>query len=332
MAQQAWELSVREAKAGAIALRSAPLDPAFGAEEAHAPRFVYGAMLPFAILRRVWRDPAARSAHLRAKVGQLVVVAALTSLLAAIYLVGRHFDAPESGHVGVKEWLAFLSSLYALLCGVEWAVVALSKDYDDQLARTASLLIGVPAEDPERRPRIRVDFPWMWRKGKRRLRGVIVIATGMPLIAIALVLLGGQVLYPFLVFAWSAYWLAIFSSAKSSTAWVDVGTQREPWFLRMWGFLTANMFGFRWWLPRLYGRLWRRATVSIVAPCRFFEIAPRELLGLAAARALFGIPFVYLFMRPYMRVAAARINVGAYCGFRNAAQGSSSDTRGVNQT
>lgn len=301
---------MREATAGAVALRRAPLDPIDG-DGAHAPRFIYGATLPFAILRRVWREPAARSAHLRAKVAQLVAVAALTVLLAALFLVSRHFGAPEGGRVGLKEWAAFLSSLYALLCGVEWAVVAVSKDYDDQLARVASLLIGAPPEDPERRPRVRLDFPWMWRKGKRRLRGVIVVASGLPILAITLALPIGEVLYTLLAFAWTAYWVAVFASAKSSTAWFDEARAPEPWFLRAWSLLTTSAFGFRWWGPRLYGRVWRRFTKSMFAPCRTFEIAPRELLGLAATRALFGIPFVYLFMRPYMRVAAARINVGA---------------------
>jgi hypothetical protein len=71
--------------------------------------------------------------------------------------------------------------------------------------------------------------------------------------------------------------------------------------------LTERVPGFRWWLPRWYGRLWRKLSDAIFSPCKAVEDAPYALLGLSLCRILFGLPGVYLFIRPFIPVAAAQI-------------------------
>ena len=310
LAKEALERSLLEARAGASVLRAADLDPV--ADGHHASRFAYGATLPVAVLRRVWRDAPAKRSFLRIKLTQVAFMIVTSILFTWAFLVREHFGKSGSA-LTVEAWVAFLSSFYGLLCFVEWSIIALSKDHDDQLARKASLLAGVPPEDEEARARVRVDVPWMWRKAKRRVRGLVVIATGFPLMAITLIVPGMQLAYPVLVFAWTAYWVAAFTAAKSSAAWADEARwpAYEPFFLRGATLLTTHAAGFRWWAPRAYSALWRKTTRSMFAPCRLVELAPRELFGLAAARAVLGIPGVYLVMRPLFRVAAARVVIGA---------------------
>ncbi|HSN97249.1 MAG TPA: hypothetical protein VLS89_03090, partial [Candidatus Nanopelagicales bacterium] len=65
--------------------------------------------------------------------------------------------------------------------------------------------------------------------------------------------------------------------------------------------------GFRWWLPRLYGRLLRRMTSQVFSPAARFERSPWELAGVAVARVIGGLPGCYLFLRPLIPVAAQHV-------------------------
>jgi hypothetical protein len=67
------------------------------------------------------------------------------------------------------------------------------------------------------------------------------------------------------------------------------------------------MIGFQWWLPRAYGTMWRKHSEAVFSPCKAVEDAPYALLGLAIFRIICGVPGVYLFIRPFIPVAAAHI-------------------------
>lgn len=203
---------------------------------------------------------------------------------------------------------AFMYLLYACLCISEWLVIALSRDYHDQIGRRASLLSGAPPEDPEEKPRVRLNLRWLWSKAKRRARGLRVIVMGAPVLMVADVIPSAWGIASAVIGTlWTGYWLSVFVGAKSALAWHDEKTAGDPWFLRAWTDLEKKSRLWRWWLPRAYGRLWRRGSRAVFAPCARFEESPWELAGLGLVRVLGGLPVFYLFVRPFIPVAAAHI-------------------------
>ncbi len=275
---------------------------------AHLQRFIYGFGLPLRILRALFRDPAVKRTYLRVILAQLAIIF-LIGL--ATVLLGRSRDA-FSGDLrhDFARLLALTSAFYATLGAVEWMVVALSRQYHDQLSRKASLLSGAPPEDPEATPRIKLDVRWMGRKLKRKLRGLVVVSAGLPAVAIAsLVPFAGKFLYPLLALSWTLYWIGVFTASKSAYAWRSEGAPfaPEPWFLRAAERATKQTFIGRLGLPRLYVIVWRNLSSGMFPPARELEEHPYELLGVAAFRALLAIPGTYLFFRPILPVAAAHV-------------------------
>jgi hypothetical protein len=300
-----------EARALATTVRAPVLEAP--REASPGARFGYGAGLPIALLRALWADPALRRYYLRVKLVQLSAVIVGTIAFAFLFGIGESLEG-KHGAVEVKMSThgaaAIASSFYAVVAGLEWTVTALSRQYDDQISRAVALLTRTPPEDPDLKPEVHIDVPWMWRKAKRRLRGMRVFFSAAPLLALPLQIPRvGPWLNGALTFAWGLYWTMTFTASKSRTAWNEEGTAADPWFLRRASAFVERYAILRWWLPRLYVRLWRRLTQAVASPCACVERAPLQLLGLATSRGMIGVPGVYLFLRPLYPVAAARINL-----------------------
>lgn len=223
-----------------------------------------------------------------------------------------------------KLW-GTLVKVYTALVVIGWVIIALSRDYHDAIGRELSLRLDLPPEDPPVVPRVRVNFGWMATRMKRRLRGFMLFTLGVPPLwalscFVVLPLLGLDLiwnvfdtssvvsrLYGLLAAAWGAYWLVVFTTAKTVLAWAEEGTAPDPWFLRLWGALTARLPRPLASLPRGYGRAWRAMSRRVFSPAICFERAPYEFTGLAALRLLCSVPIFYPFVRPFVPVAAALI-------------------------
>lgn len=236
-------------------------------------------------------------------------------------------DVPPAAARGRGDRLlafwAKLGTLYGTLVAVGWCVIALSRDYHDAISREASLRLGLPPEDPPLVPRVRLNLPWVKTRLKRRLRGFLLFTLGVPplwALSFFVVLpldgidyfwdvfdMGSVIsrLYGLLAAAWGAYWLIVFTGAKTALAWADEHVAPEPWFLRLWGAFTRRMPAVIAWLPSGYGRAWTSMSRQIFAPAICFERAPYEFSGLAALRLLGSVPGLYPFVRPLVPVAAA---------------------------
>ncbi len=213
--------------------------------------------------------------------------------------------------------------LYGALVVVGWGVVALSRDYHDAIGREASLRLGLPPEDPPIAPRVRLNVDWLKTKAKRRLRGFLLFTMGVPplwALSFFVVLPLASIdhvwnvfdtstvvsrLYGLLAAAWGAYWLTVFTGAKTALAWADEASAGEPWFLRVWGTLTRRSPRAVAWLPRGYGQAWHSMSRRVFAPALCVERAPYEFGGLAALRLLGSVPGLYPFVRPLVPVASA---------------------------
>ncbi len=254
--------------------------------------------LPLHLARALLADAAARRRYLWVAFLQSSVILGLALA----------FTSPVR-----ERALQYWAALFASLQIAQWVVIALSRDYHDAISRDASLLSALEPEDEPLTPRIRLDVPWLRKKLSRRLRGLMVFLSGMPLIMmIATPFSDGGHLLAGLTSAWSAYWLVVFTAGKSARAWDDA-SPREPWFLRAWRFLTTRVPGFRWGLPRRYGLFWENRTRSVFPPAAAAEKLPWAFAGLAIIRALAMLPVVKCFLRPIIPVAAAHLLV-AYRG------------------
>lgn len=173
---------------------------------------------------------------------------------------------------------------------------------------------ALPDEGPSP-PRIRLNLPWIGKKLRRRMRGLKLFACGLPIVGLLGMIPGaGAVLTVLLPSTWALYWLCVFTLAKSDLAWRGAqaegqapteGAAPVPWFLRGWDRLTSRVPGFRWSLPRWYGRRWRHWSAPVFVPCAFAENASFEGLGLGLMRLVGGLPVLYPFVRPMIPVAAA---------------------------
>jgi hypothetical protein len=264
-----------------------------------------GFLRPAHILAAVWRDPTARRRHLRIGAAQLAVILVIVGMTLPSSLEGIR---AAGGRVRRSDSLLVFSSIaYANYAVVEWIVLALCREYNDALVRAAGLLTGGYTEIAVERPRVRIDFRYFWWRIKRQISGALLFGTGLPVLAALRIL-------PFLGFGlyraagvfWGAYWFALFTIGKTQLAYEGV-TPGEPWFLRAWQLLIDRVALFRWFLPRAYGRLWRRLTRKVAGPGQALEDAPFEVAGLVCARLLSSIPIVSVFAKPAIPVAAAQV-------------------------
>lgn len=201
----------------------------------------------------------------------------------------------------------FWAAVFATLQLIQWVVIALSRDYHDAISRDASLLTAVEPEDEPLTPRIRVDVPWMQKKLTRRVRGFWVFLVGLPaLVLLAAPLCFAANLLTVFISVWSAYWLVVFTAGKSGRAWED-SSEREPWPLRAWTWMTTRVPGLRWGLLQGYGRFWAASSRTVFSPALEMEKQPWAFGGLAVIRALAMLPLLKCFLRPLIPVAAAHL-------------------------
>jgi hypothetical protein len=299
------------AEARASAERAARFEPPpLGAR---LQRFGYGLSLPFALARATLKDPAARRRYLRVvgvQLGVTLGLGVLFTLLSTEISDGFPSENHPHWHTKFAAAAGLWSVLYATIAGVEWAVIALSRDYHAAVARDAALLSGLEPEDAEKMPRIRIDLKWMWKRLRDKVRGAFVFASVLPLFGlIAQIDLIGPYLSAALFTLWGVYWSGVFAAAKTAHGWRDEDRAPDPIFLRGWDRVTRVLPGAVRWAPKTYGHLVRRSTRSLFAPASRLEARPWELTGLSLARTLRHVPGLYLAMRPFYGVAAAHVIV-----------------------
>jgi hypothetical protein len=202
---------------------------------------------------------------------------------------------------------AWLLALFTLLSATEGVAVFFSRRWDDWLSFHASRLAAIrPEDDAPKTPKLALDLGWLYRKMKRRMRGYVVFAAGLPaLLPLRLVPSVGGWLFTIAATLWGWYWLGVFSAAKSAHAWADEDQALSPAPIRT---LNDRLSRSAVFAPlRWYGRAWARITRSVNPAATTFERSPAAFLGLALARVILSFPGLYLLARPIVPVAAGRL-------------------------
>ncbi|RKH75466.1 hypothetical protein D7X99_38205 [Corallococcus sp. AB032C] len=217
---------------------------------------------------------------------------------------GFNVDAPKvrNGIFFLGSW-EFWALFFGSLSAVQWIVVALSRDYHTVLSREASLATGVPPEDPEISPRVRLNVPWLRAKFQRRWRAFMLFLVGIPAILLLCIpLCWFPKSFTILSSVWGFWWLLVFTAAKSDRAWMAPVT-RPPWFVRVWSALPALHVG-----PlRSYAARLARRSEGVAAPIAVVERQPWVFAGLALTRFVGSIPPFRCFTRPFIPVASAHL-------------------------
>jgi hypothetical protein len=202
---------------------------------------------------------------------------------------------------------AWLLTLIAFLSAIEGIIVFFSRRWDDWISFHASRLAKIRPEDAEPTPpKIAFDLKWLYRKVRRRIRGYVVFAAGLPaLLPLRLLPTVGPWVFTIAATLWGWYWLGVFSAAKSAHAWADEGSAPSPLPIRA----LSQRVSQGWFIAplRLYARVWARITNGVNPAAQTFERSPAAFLGLALARALLSLPGLYLLARPIVPVAAGRL-------------------------
>jgi hypothetical protein len=207
----------------------------------------------------------------------------------------------------VRTSSRWLLALFAFLSAAEGVVVFFSRRWDDWLSFHMSRLVAiVPEDETPKTPKLAVDLRWLYRKMKRRFRGYVVFAAGLPaLLPLRFVPAAGPYLFSIAVTLWGWYWIGVFSAAKSAHAWADEELAVSPAPIRSLNARVSPHFVFaplRW-----YGRAWARLTRGVNPAATTFERSPAAFLGLALARVVLALPGLYLLARPIVPVAAGRL-------------------------
>ena len=207
-----------------------------------------------------------------------------------------------------RAW-AWVALVLSSLVVAQWVTLALTRDFQIPVARTASELVGIEPEDDDRPPQVRVDWKWLRRKLGRRIRGVLIVIPGALLLAPTWVVLRllriDAFVMPVLLFAWTSFWWVSFTAARSARAWKYENEPTPAWPIRWW--LERSQRGFPWnvffpaWLARIAVRLTRREAAPAVA----VERAPLTFVGLSLARLVTSLPLVRIFFRPLLDTAVA---------------------------
>ncbi len=214
--------------------------------------------------------------------------------------LGRARDAVARG------W-ARIVAVVALLSAVEAVAVFFTRTWDDWLSFHVSRLAGIRPEilEPPRR-RITFSVRWLFKKLRRKIRGYVVFASGIPLLALLqIVPVVGSWAFPAALTLWAWYWVGVFTASKSAHAWANDKQAAPPAMVRSYRERFAR--GWWWWPLRLYGRIWAWALRSVNAPAAAFERSPASYLGLALTRTVLSLPGLYLLSRPIVPVASGRL-------------------------
>lgn len=205
------------------------------------------------------------------------------------------------------SWRWLLAAL-ALLAVLEGVVTFFSRRWDDYLGFYASALARIRPEQANAPPppNVAADFKWLYRKARRRVRGYVVFAAGVPMLyPVKLLPSVGDLFFTVLLTFWGWYWLGVFSASKTAHAWADEGTAAAPLPIRALNEHAAQ--GRLVWPLRAYGRVWASLTRNVFPVAVVFERAPQAFLGLALARAILSLPGLYFVARPIVPVAAGRL-------------------------
>ncbi|MBN9683791.1 MULTISPECIES: hypothetical protein [unclassified Corallococcus] len=215
---------------------------------------------------------------------------------------GFNIDAPtvRNGTFFLGSW-EFWALFFGSLSAVQWIVVALSRDYHTVISREASLATGVPPEDPDITPHVRLNVPWLRAKLQRRWRAFLLFVMGVPaLVLLCIPLCWFPKSFTVLSSLWGFWWLLVFTAAKSDRAWMAPVT-RPPWFVRVWSRLPTHG-SFRWVMSGL-----ARRSESVAAPIAAVERQPWVFAGLALTRFVGSLPPLRCFTRPFIPVASAHL-------------------------
>ncbi|WP_147439451.1 hypothetical protein [Corallococcus sp. CA049B] len=215
---------------------------------------------------------------------------------------GFNIDAPtvRNGTFFLGSW-EFWALFFGSLSAVQWIVVALSRDYHTVISREASLATGVPPEDPDITPHVRLNVPWLRAKLQRRWRALLLFVMGVPaLVLLCIPLCWFPKSFTLLSSLWGFWWLLVFTAAKSDRAWMAPVT-RPPWFVRVWSRLPTPR-SLRWVMSGL-----ARRSESVAAPIAAVERQPWVFAGLALTRFVGSLPPLRCFTRPFIPVASAHL-------------------------
>lgn len=286
-------------------------------------RVAWGAATVLGLARALGSNRELRWRYALVLALQLVVV-----LGAALCWLAFAGDLPRPG-LSWRRVARFALSLYATLVVTQWVVIALSRQFHDELGMRLARAVGVEPDEIVERPRLSLEPAWVFEGFRRKVQAALVLTASA---APALLLLGVIVLGPSrwlarhddgtlrvvaLAAQWvlaqlpnaallaiSLYWLAVLTVGRSGHAWredapvwsvlrwVEAGSARHPALygpLRMWARLIARPLG-------LMNR-----------PAAIVEVVPWEAMGLALVQLLTNVPGLRLLLRPLMPVAATLV-------------------------
>jgi hypothetical protein len=214
--------------------------------------------------------------------------------------LGRARRASARGWARVVAFVGVLSVAEAV-------IVFFSRRWDDWLSFYVSGLAGIrPEIDVPPHRRLAFDLRWLYRKLRRRARGYVVFASGLPLLyLLELVPWVGHWLFAAGAALWAWYWVGVFTASKSAHAWADDGVADAPFVVRTFNEGVAR--GWWFWPARVYGRIWGWLVRGVSPAAATFDRTPAAFLGLALARAVLALPGLYLLARPLVPVAAGRL-------------------------
>ena len=260
---------------------------------------------PFTLLAALRTDaPSWRRFWITSSAQALATLAMAVSL---VWLKGGL--SPEDGGLGFQQVLNRLAVLNGSLVSAQWVTLALSREFQNPVARALCLVAGIAPEDEDEKPRLRLDTKWLFKKLKQRVRGLLVLLPGfmafVPIYLVTVTLGVDEFVMPALMFGWSFYWWCAFTAGRSARAWRDEEAGTFPGPVRWWLARTQSTFGFRWFLPRWVGRFAVYATHRDAAPAVAMERDLPTFVGLGLARMLLSFPLVRLFFRSAIDTAAA---------------------------
>lgn len=294
------------------------------ADASRLARVAWGGSLVRAVARALWRDRPLRRRYLVVLGVQLLIVVA-----AALCWLAYQGDL----HRLAWSWrrvARFALSLYATLVVTQWCVIALSRQFHDELAMRLARVVGVEPDEVIERPRLSFDAHWVFESFQRRVQAalVLVASAAPPLLLLGVIVVGptrwlarhddGVLRFAAVLAQWalaqlpnalvlvsSLYWLAVLAVGRSGIAWRDAIA--PSWSPLRWVEAGSARH------PALYGplRLWARAVARCMGvmhrPAAIVERAPWESLGLALVQLAANLPGLRLLLRPLMPVAATVI-------------------------
>lgn len=269
-------------------------------------RLAHGFLLPFAIFRASLGDPALRRSYLRV----CSLQTAATAVIGAAAVWEGVVELPSGLQAMDGSWwhrgLVLFGIAFAAVQLAQLLVIGLSRDFHTQLSNASAMQVGLVPEDPDARPRLRINWKWIRRRVQRRWRTVVLVAMAAPVLyPPTLFLPYGERLFSALMSLWGGYWWVVFTAGKSARAWVNAEQPSPPFFIRAMDWTHARIPPLRWMLTGWLGRLWVRFSRPVWSPAGFAEQHPWSFSGLALAKALGSLPILKLWLRPVFSVSSA---------------------------